>query len=143
MQTLHQLPTEPAFVQDPYPFYDRARATGALRTSRPGRDSIGRATPTLSSRSGLPVPVQTTTRSAGITGTLAVGQTLTAHAAFGTTGSSVAICSSTLSRPRLPGTACVVDQRCLDWLPPESFRDAADRGSLCCRLFLASHGKQP
>ncbi|MBF9041831.1 cytochrome P450 [Rhodobacterales bacterium HKCCE4037] len=30
MQTLHQSPTEPAFVQNPYPFYDRARATGTL-----------------------------------------------------------------------------------------------------------------
>ena len=28
MQKLHQSPTEPAFVQNPYPFYDQARATG-------------------------------------------------------------------------------------------------------------------
>ena len=28
MQTLHQSPTDPAFVQNPYPFYDRARAFG-------------------------------------------------------------------------------------------------------------------
>jgi unspecific monooxygenase len=28
MQDLHQSPTDPAFVQNPYPFYDRARATG-------------------------------------------------------------------------------------------------------------------
>ena len=28
MQTVHQSPTDPAFVQDPYPFYDRARALG-------------------------------------------------------------------------------------------------------------------
>jgi len=28
MQTLSQSPTDPAFVQNPYPFYDRARATG-------------------------------------------------------------------------------------------------------------------
>ena len=28
MQILHQLPTDPAFVQNPYPFYDRARALG-------------------------------------------------------------------------------------------------------------------
>jgi cytochrome P450 len=28
MQTLHQSPTDPDFVQNPYPFYDRARATG-------------------------------------------------------------------------------------------------------------------
>jgi unspecific monooxygenase len=28
MQELHQSPTDPAFVQNPYPFYDRARATG-------------------------------------------------------------------------------------------------------------------
>lgn len=28
MQTLHQSPTDPAFVQDPYPFYDRARSLG-------------------------------------------------------------------------------------------------------------------
>lgn len=30
MQELTQAPTETAFVQDPYPFYDRARATGPL-----------------------------------------------------------------------------------------------------------------
>ena len=30
METLAQSPTDPAFVQDPYPFYDRARATGPL-----------------------------------------------------------------------------------------------------------------
>ena len=30
MQTLHQSPTDPAFVQNPYPFYDRARALGDL-----------------------------------------------------------------------------------------------------------------
>lgn len=30
MQRLRQSPTDPAFVQDPYPFYDRARATGDL-----------------------------------------------------------------------------------------------------------------
>ena len=30
MKHLHQSPTDPAFVQDPYPFYDRARATGDL-----------------------------------------------------------------------------------------------------------------
>ncbi len=30
MQTLHQSPTEPAFVQNPYPFYDRARTAGPL-----------------------------------------------------------------------------------------------------------------
>ncbi len=28
MMTLHQSPTDPVFVQDPYPFYDRARAAG-------------------------------------------------------------------------------------------------------------------
>ncbi len=28
MDTLHQSPTDPAFVQDPYPFYDRARRHG-------------------------------------------------------------------------------------------------------------------
>lgn len=28
MQTLSQSPTDPAFVQNPYPFYERARATG-------------------------------------------------------------------------------------------------------------------
>lgn len=28
MQELHQFPTDPTFVQNPYPFYDRARATG-------------------------------------------------------------------------------------------------------------------
>jgi len=30
MQRLHQSPTDPDFVQDPYPFYDRARAGGDL-----------------------------------------------------------------------------------------------------------------
>ncbi|MBB96307.1 MAG: cytochrome P450 [Rhodobacteraceae bacterium] len=30
MQRLSQSPTDPAFVQDPYPFYDRARAMGPL-----------------------------------------------------------------------------------------------------------------
>jgi len=30
MQHLSQSPTDPAFVQDPYPFYDRARAAGDL-----------------------------------------------------------------------------------------------------------------
>ena len=30
MQTLHQSPTDPTFVQNPYAFYDRARATGPL-----------------------------------------------------------------------------------------------------------------
>ena len=30
MQTLSQSPKDPAFVQDPYPFYDRARALGPL-----------------------------------------------------------------------------------------------------------------
>ena len=30
MLTLHQSPTDPAFVQDPYPFYARARAQGPL-----------------------------------------------------------------------------------------------------------------
>ena len=30
MESLAQSPTDPAFVQDPYPFYDRARAGGAL-----------------------------------------------------------------------------------------------------------------
>ncbi|GGL59440.1 cytochrome P450 [Wenxinia marina] len=30
MQRLSQSPTDPAFVQDPYPFYDRARASGDL-----------------------------------------------------------------------------------------------------------------
>jgi len=30
MQTLAQSPTDPAFVQDPYPFYDRARAAGPI-----------------------------------------------------------------------------------------------------------------
>jgi hypothetical protein len=28
----------------------------------------------------------------------------------------------------------------LDWLPAESFREAAERGSLCCRVFLAAEG---
>ena len=30
MQRLHQSPTDPPFVQDPYPFYDRARAAGDI-----------------------------------------------------------------------------------------------------------------
>lgn len=30
MQTLKQSPTDPAFIQNPYPFYDRARAQGDL-----------------------------------------------------------------------------------------------------------------
>jgi len=30
MQRVHQLPTDPDFVQDPYPFYDRLRAAGDL-----------------------------------------------------------------------------------------------------------------
>jgi cytochrome P450 len=30
METLHQTPTEPAFVQNPYPFYERARAIAPL-----------------------------------------------------------------------------------------------------------------
>ncbi|WP_412098992.1 hypothetical protein [Defluviimonas sp. D31] len=30
MLHLSQTPTEPAFVQDPYPFYERARAGGPL-----------------------------------------------------------------------------------------------------------------
>ena len=28
MQTFSQSPTDPTFVQNPYPFYDRARAAG-------------------------------------------------------------------------------------------------------------------
>lgn len=31
----------------------------------------------------------------------------------------------------------------LDWLPDESFREAADRGSLCSRLFLAALTRGP
>jgi len=30
MQTIRQSPTDPAFVQNPYPFYDRARALGSI-----------------------------------------------------------------------------------------------------------------
>ncbi|MEM9552392.1 MAG: cytochrome P450, partial [Pseudomonadota bacterium] len=30
MISLHQSPKDPAFVQDPYPFYHRARTTGSL-----------------------------------------------------------------------------------------------------------------
>ncbi len=30
MKTLHQIPTDPAFVQNPYPFYAKARAQGPL-----------------------------------------------------------------------------------------------------------------
>jgi ADP-ribose pyrophosphatase YjhB (NUDIX family) len=29
----------------------------------------------------------------------------------------------------------------LDWLPGESFRDAAERGSLCCQVYVASLAK--
>ena len=30
MKPLHQSPTDPAFVQDPYPFYEESRAAGSL-----------------------------------------------------------------------------------------------------------------
>lgn len=41
--------------------------------------------------------------------------------------------------PKLPGRrveAPGTRYEAFDWLPPASFREAADRGSLCCRLFL-------
>jgi cytochrome P450 len=34
MQTLRQSPTDPAFVQNPYPFYDRARPAGPFFTGQ-------------------------------------------------------------------------------------------------------------
>ncbi len=37
--------------------------------------------------------------------------------------------------PRTPGATGTLYEA-LDWLPAASFREAADRGSLCCRLFL-------
>ena len=36
---------------------------------------------------------------------------------------------------RTPATTCT-QYDAVDWLPAESFRAAADAGSLCCRLFL-------
>lgn len=37
--------------------------------------------------------------------------------------------------PRTPGATSTLYEA-LDWLPAASFREAADEGSLCCRLFL-------
>lgn len=55
------------------------------------------------------------------------------------------VCEASLSgEPRLPTrTANVAGTLydALDWLPPASFRDAAERGSLCCALFLKEHGR--
>jgi cytochrome P450 len=69
MQSLSQSPTDPAFVQDPYPFYERARALGPLfhwqefgLVCAPGQAAVGailrdrrfgRATPEAQRR---PVP---------------------------------------------------------------------------------------
>ena len=40
--------------------------------------------------------------------------------------------------PRTTADDGVTHYDALNWLPEESFRGAADRGSLCCRLFLGS-----
>ena len=40
--------------------------------------------------------------------------------------------------PRTGADDGVTLYEALDWLPEESFREAVDRGSLCCRLFLGS-----
>lgn len=45
-----------------------------------------------------------------------------------------------LPRSSAPADVNVTRYDALDWLPPESFREAVDRGSLCCRLFLESEG---
>lgn len=39
--------------------------------------------------------------------------------------------------PRAPGTPGTLYEA-IDWLPAALFREAAERGSLCCRLFLAA-----
>ncbi len=49
--------------------------------------------------------------------------------------------ASMAGEPRLPDQAagaCGTLYDALDWLPATSFREAAGRGSLCCRLLLAS-----
>ena len=45
---------------------------------------------------------------------------------------------SALGGPEHSGPSAGTLYDALDWLPPESFRDAAARGSLCCQLFLAT-----
>ena len=42
--------------------------------------------------------------------------------------------------PPAPETTSTLYQE-IDWLPPDSFREAAARGSLCCRLFLQAVGR--
>lgn len=44
---------------------------------------------------------------------------------------------STPGGPSRTPTATGTQYDAVDWLPTESFREAADAGSLCCRLFLA------
>ncbi len=49
--------------------------------------------------------------------------------------------ASMAGEPRLPergDTSAGTLYNALDWLPAESFREAAARGSLCCELFLAT-----
>lgn len=49
--------------------------------------------------------------------------------------------ASKVGEPRLPqhsDTAGVTLYDALDWLPDAAFREAADQGSLCCRLLLAA-----
>ncbi|MEX2157996.1 MAG: NUDIX domain-containing protein [Dehalococcoidia bacterium] len=52
--------------------------------------------------------------------------------------------ASMTGEPRLPdrdGASGPTLYVALDWLPAESFREAADRGSLCCRVFLEAQAK--
>jgi ADP-ribose pyrophosphatase YjhB (NUDIX family) len=52
--------------------------------------------------------------------------------------------ASIAGEPHLPKPAAgtgVTLYDALDWLPDDSFHDAADAGSLCCRLFLENAGK--
>jgi ADP-ribose pyrophosphatase YjhB (NUDIX family) len=47
--------------------------------------------------------------------------------------------ASIAGEPKLPerGASSGTRYKAIDWLPSASFREAADRGSLCCALFLA------
>lgn len=52
--------------------------------------------------------------------------------------------ASLAGEPRLPdrdGATGSTQYVALDWLPAASFREAADRGSLCCRVFLEAQAK--
>jgi ADP-ribose pyrophosphatase YjhB (NUDIX family) len=40
-----------------------------------------------------------------------------------------------------PADVNVTRYDAIDWLPAESFREAAQRGSLCCRVFLEAEGQ--